>query len=404
MSALKYWLWLSAAEGLSPRAKAELIRHYGDAEQAYFAPDGEFEKIQGISAGEAAILEKRDISRCGYIEDKCAEQNISIIAMCDSSYPERLKNIYAPPPVIYVKGRMPDADEIPLVAVIGTRRASTYGLKMGREMAWEICSCGGAVVSMLTAGIDSEAAKGALLAGGKCVGVLGLPHEKSMGKLDTDIAANGALISEYPPGTEPQKCFFRERNRIASGISLGVVVVEAPIKSGTRLFAMDALEQGKEIFAVPGNADSECCAGSNALIKEGAKLVTRGSEVMEEFAALYPDRIKPGRSRYPDDVKNVLKSENSCSNAENISEVKETVVDNKKSRGYIDLREQLSELSEDQLKIIAAIDKNAVHIDDIIEETGLPTAKVLSQLTFLEIKGYVRREAGRRISLNTAKK
>ncbi len=404
MSGLKYWLWLSAAEGVSCSAKAALLRNYGEPERAFFAPNNEFKFINGISEREAEILERRDMSRCAIVEDECSYQNISIVTMNDSAYPERLKNIYSPPPVIYVKGKIKSLDAFPYVAVIGTRKASAYGLKMGRKISWQICRCGGGVISLLTAGIDTEAAKGALLAGGKCVGVLGVPHELATDRLSEDISARGALISEYPPGTTPMKSFFRERNRIASGISLGVVIVEAPERSGTRLFAADAAEQGKEIFAVPGNADAENCVGTNALIKEGAKLVTEGSEVMEEFEALYPDIVKLRRESCPELPTEYEKNRKSFKKQENISKTQKNTVDNKKSRGYIDLREQLSTLSEDQLKIITAIDKNAVHIDDIIERTGLPTAKVLAQLTFLEIKGFVRREAGRRISLNIAKK
>ena len=240
MSALKYWLWLSSAEGVHPAAKAALIEHYGNAEQAYFAPEGEFKGIKGISFKDAAILEKRDLSRCRFIEDQCAQQDISIVTMSDSAYPNRLKNIYAPPVVIYVKGKRIDIDEEPIISVIGTRKASPYGLKMGSKLAWEICRCGGTVVSMLTEGIDAQAARGALLAGGSCIGVLGTAHECRNSRMDDDIIVNGALISEYPPGTVSQKCFFRERNRIAAGISVGVVVVEAPEKSGTRLFADEA--------------------------------------------------------------------------------------------------------------------------------------------------------------------
>lgn len=404
MSALKYWLWLSGTEGVSCGAKAALLKHYGEPERAFFAPNHEFKRISGISEREAEIFEKRDMSRCAFIEDECSYQDISVVTMNDSAYPERLKNIYAPPPVIYMKGKIKSLDTFPYVAVIGTRKASAYGLKMGREIAWQICKCGGGVVSLLTAGIDTQAAKGALLAGGKCIGVLGVPHELESDRLSEDICAHGALISEYPPGTSPRRSFFRERNRIASGISLGVVVVEAPEKSGTRLFANDASEQGKEIFAVPGNADSENSVGTNALIKEGAKLVTNGAEVMEEFQPQYPEIIKISRETCPElqqEQENHIKK---AEKQENINKTQEKTVDNKISRGYIDLREQLSSLSEDQLKIITTIDKNAVHIDDIIERTGLPAAKVLAQLTFLEIKGFVKREAGRRISLNIAKK
>ncbi len=401
MSLLKYCLWLSSATSVRPEAKTALLRHYGSAEKAYFAPEGEFVHIEGISYKDAAILEKRDISRCEFIQDECAEQDISIITIEDSAYPKRLKNIFAPPVVLYVKGKIKNFDELPIISVIGTRKASTYGLKMGRKIASEVCQCGGTVISMLTEGIDSEAARGALLAGGKCIGILGTAHEKQMSRLYEDILSKGSLISEYPPGTKPQRSFFRDRNRVASGLSLGVVVVEAPERSGTRLFVYEAAEQGREIFAVPGNADAVGCEGTNTLIKEGAKLVTNGSEIMEEFEALYPEAIK----LRPDTVKEPpARSRNAEPEIKKPHTDTEKEVDKEKSKDYICLHEQLAALNDDQLKIITAIDSNAVHIDDIIENTGLSAAKVLAQLTVLEIKGYVKREPGRRVSLKIAKK
>ena len=397
MPSLEYWLWLSAAVNVSSKAKALLLRRYGDAETAFFAPDGEYARISGISQSEAAVLERRTMDGVSRIADECARQGLTIITMQDAAYPKRLKNIYSPPPVLYVKGNLPPVDENALVAVIGTRKASPYGLKMGRELAYQIAGCGGIVISMLTSGVDTAAARGALLAGGKCIGVLGTPQEQETGRLADDVAAQGAVISEYPPFTRPLKSYFRERNRIAAGIALGVVVVEAPEKSGTRLFADEAAEQGKEIFALPGNADAENCSGTNALLKEGAKLVTRGWEVMCEFQGQYPDKINLRRDLQPPEEKT-----RPLQDFQQLSAKKD--IDKENSTGYIDLKEQLSALSEEQLKIISAIDAKAVHIDDIIETTGLPAAKVLAQLTVLEIKGFVRREAGKRIVLNTAKK
>lgn len=397
MPALKTWLWLSAAP-VSARAKAALVQHYGSAEAAFYAPAGEFAAVKGLSAAEAALLERRDARRVDRILDSCAEQGLRIVTMQDAAYPRRLKQIFAPPPVLYVQGRLPDVDANPLIAVIGTREPSVYGIKMGRELAWQISRCGGLVVSGLTRGIDAEAARAALLSGGGCLGVLGTAHEQEHGALARDVAAAGALVSEYPPGTVQQRHFFRERNRIAAGLSVGVVVVEAPEKSGTRLFALEALEQGKEIFAVPGNADAANSAGTIALLKEGARLVTCGKDVMSEFEEMYPDKI-----RLTDELPASI-GEGPGPEPTGQPQNDKKSVDKGGKAGYIDLQEQLASLTETQLKIVAAIEKDASHIDDIIEATGLPTATVLAQLTVLEIKGYVRREAGKRIVLNTAKK
>lgn len=403
MGAIRYWLWLSAQGGVSPQAKAALIEHYKDAEKAFFAPAGEYENIAGISRTEAQRLEKRELSAADNILADCSRLGVDIITMQDAAYPKMLRDIYAPPVVLYVKGRLPDFENQPTIAVIGTRKASSYGLKMGRRIAFDIAQSGGAVISMLSEGIDRQAAQGCLLAGGCCIGVLGTGHGTDNG-FYRDIVADGALISEYPPNAVSQKHFFRERNRIASGLARGVVVVEAPERSGALLFSAQALEQGREIFAVPGNADSPNSVGSNELIKQGAKPVTCGWDVMCEFEYLFPDKIKKptGKISMPEPVENKEKSPAAEQAVTPGAEAKE--LDRGKSAGYIDLRRQLSELSEDQLKILSAIDTDDTHIDDIIERTGMPAAKVLAQLTVLEIKAYVRRSAGRRVSLNIKSK
>ncbi|MCI7741803.1 MAG: DNA-protecting protein DprA [Clostridiales bacterium] len=399
MASIKYWVWLSAQTGVSPAAKAALLRHYGDAETAFFAPAGEFGRIKGISAGDAAVLESRDMSRVEDILAGCRQLDIRPVTMQDADYPERLRNIFAPPAVIYVKGKLPELDDEAAIAVIGTRKASPYGLKMGSRLAGEIVRCGGIVISGLTSGIDAAAARGALLADGVCIGVLGTSHDMEKGSLARDVCVKGALISEYPPGTQPLRSHFRDRNRISAGLSVGVTVVEAPEKSGALLFAAEANDQGKEIFAVPGNADAPNSAGTIALMQEGAKPVRTGWDILCEFADLFPGKLRQAEiAEMPENGKNHAET------GEKEPEGAKKGIDKEKSRGYIDLKEQLARLSEEQLKIISAIDKGASHIDDVIENTGLSTPKVLAQLTVLEIKGFIRREPGKRISLNTAKK
>ena len=403
MGAIRYWLWLSAQGGVGPQAKAALIEHYGDAEKAFFAPTGEYSLIPGISPKEAERLERRDLSAVERVLADCRAQGIDIITMQDSAYPGLLRDIYAPPVVLYVRGRLPDLDSHPAIAVIGTRKASTYGLKMGRTIAYQIAKSGGAVISMLSDGIDRHAALGCIQADGCCIGVLGTGHGTENG-LYRDIVSSGALISEYPPNTPSQKHFFRERNRIASGLSRAVVVVEAPEKSGALLFAAEALEQGREVFAVPGNADARNSVGTIGLIKQGAKPVTCGWDVMSEFEYLFPDSVRKPEGRLTPPELPPVREEKEAAVEEIPRNPTIKSVDKEKGAGYIDLREQLKELNEEQLMIVSAIDSNDTHIDDIIEKTGLSTAKVLAQLTVLEIRGYVRRSAGRRISLNIKSK
>lgn len=400
MSALSYWIWLSNAE-LSVRTKAALMEHYGDAETAFFAPAGEFAHIEGVSHADAAILEKRDMSDTARIIEECQAQGLSVISYQDSAYPSRLRNIYAPPPVLYIKGRLPAVDDNAVIAVVGTRKATPYGLKMARTIAGEIVRCGGIVISGLTHGIDAAAAEGALSAGGICVGVLGTAHQDDAGVLYAGVAERGAVISEYAPGSPAQRSFFRDRNRITAGLSVGAVAVEAPEKSGTRLFVAEAAAQGKEIFAVPGNADAKMSAGTIDMLKDGAKPVTCGWDVVSEFEYLFPGKLRKAPASRGEMRR--IEAE-SVENAPVLQKETKKVIDKENGRRYIDLKDQLRDLSETQLKIITAVDNGGTHIDDIIETTGLGTATVLAQLTVLEIKGYIRREAGRRIALNTAKK
>ena len=396
MGALEYWIWLSAS-AVSPKAKAALIDHFGDAESAFLAPEGVYSSIAGISALEAERLEARDRSSVSRILGECERQGLSVISYQDAAYPARLRNIFAPPVVLYAKGKLPEVDREALISVIGTRKPSVYGLKMGRDLAYQICRCGGAVVSLLTDGIDAEAARGALLAEGRCVGVLGTAHEEDRSALAAELAVRGCLLSEYPPGRPWQKQFFRERNRIAAGLSVGLVVVEAPEHSGTRLFAQDALEQGKEIFAVPGNVNAENSAGTLSMLREGARLATCGWDVLEDFQILFPGMLHNAGAEPAPLSGGKAKPEASPKPAEKD-------VDKPQAPGYIDLRDQLSGLPEDQLAILTAIDRESTHVDDIIQKTGLPTASVLRHLTILSIKGYVRRNPGNFYQLNITKK
>lgn len=402
VAALGYWLWLSSAE-LSLRAKAALLERFGDAETAFSAPTGAFLETPGLSKQEAELLERRDLSRVREIAAACAQQELRIVTMQDAAYPARLRYIFAPPVVLYVKGELPPMDSSVAIAVVGTRRASVYGRKMARDLAYQMAASGAVILSGLTAGIDAEAAWGALAAGGTCIGVLGTPHEAERGQLAETVAARGALISEYAPGTRPQRSFFRERNRITAGLSLGVLAVEAPEKSGTRLFVEEAAAQGKEIFAVPGNADAESSAGTLAMLKDGAKLATCGWDVLSEFEPLYPGALrKSGVIHAPEEPapKPVPVGEKAAP----AEKKPKAALDKPRAGGYIDLKQQLSELSEDQLRIIAAMDAGPLHVDDIVERSQLPIAKVLAQLTMLELKGYVGRLPGRLFERKITKK
>lgn len=399
MADLEYWLWLSTA-GFGISAQAQLLDRFGDAEEIFHAPREAFDGLN-LSQRDRSLLESRNLDRAYQALRSCREQDLRIVTYRDSAYPSRLRQISAPPAVLYLRGNLPSMDSEPAIAVIGTRRASPYGLKMARTLSYQIARSGGLIISGLTQGIDAMAARGALQADGTVLAVLGTEIDRENSSLARDVVtAGGVLISEYAPGTPSQRHHFRERNRIAAGLSVGVVVVEAPAKSGALLFAEEALEQGKEIFAVPGNADAENSAGTLSLIRDGAALATCGWDVMSEFEALYPGRMKRVSAdlQPPEPPAEAPELEKAAGKAQPVSAP--AAEPDPKPEAAKNLRDQLAVLSEDQLKILTAIDKNASHIDDIIEATGLSTATVLAQLTVLQIKGYIRREPGMRIVLN----
>ena len=395
VDSLIYWIWLSLLN-LSPRAVTAVLQHCSDAERAYAEESDAFHGLRGITAREAEALENRDLTAAEFSQRRCLEQKLRILPLTDPAYPERLKQIAEPPAALYIQGEFPELDKAPVLAVIGTRRASAYGLRMSRELAFQIASGGATVLSLLTPGADEAAAAGMIQAGTPCIGVLGTAHEACRWPLMRQVVGNGAVVSEYPPGKEQFRHFFRERNRLAAGLSDGVVVVEAPEKSGTRLFVTEAAEQGKDVFAVPGNADAENAAGTLNLLKEGAKLVTCGTDVLEEYVLRFPELTNNLNREYSSDHKKTVPvsgEPDGTYNSGNVSAASATSAPE-------DLRNQLQNLSADQLALIAAISPPATHVDDIVERSGLPVAKVLAQLTVLEIKGFVKREPGRNFSLN----
>ena len=354
MAAIRYWVWLSSQTGVSAGARKLLVEHYGDAQRAFFAPEGEYARIPGISDSDAKQLEKRDMRCVDKILAACDEQGIDIIALNDSRYPARLRNIPDPPTVLYVKGRLPNVDTDPAVAVIGTRQASPYGLKMGKRMAYEISKCGGAVISLLTVGIDEYAARGCLLAGGKCIAVLGTAHEDCRHRLCEDIAHSGAVVSEYAPGTKQMKSFFRARNRIASGLSAGVVVVEAPKDSKTLLFAAQAQEQGREVFAYPGNIGSEYAEGAHQLLRDGAIYFTGAGDVLQDLGWA-EEQPAPSAAQ----------------------------------------KAELPPMSAEQRKVYQLLSRQEMSFDELAEASDLDTPTLSGALTMLQILGLVRSMPGK---------
>ena len=408
MSELQYWVWLSERLSVRPKRKLELLEAFGDVRQLYFALEDDYRSmLPSLTPGELRDLSDKDLAGANRSLEKLEMNYLSMITIRDAAYPERLRQIYDPPVVLYLRGRMPRLDDRASVAVVGTRKASVYGLQMADRLGREIAACGGVLISGLTDGIDAEAARGALREDGVCIGVLGGPIDAPFAKyLQRDVARLGAVVSEFAPGSQIGRVGFRMRNRVTAGLSLAAVVVEAPERSGALLFASDALEQNREVCAVPGSVLSVNSEGTNQLLKEGARPVTCGWDVLEEYQILFPDTLKqakPGKQAPPQKPMD-LPRETGEDFLQLREPIRQKVIDKEKDAAYIDLQQQLEGLSEQQLKIVAALSEPHKHVDDIIRDSGLPAPTVLSELTMMQIQGFVKQEPGKRFSLNVQRK
>ncbi len=417
---LVHWIWLAHRPGLSDRAKVTLLQHFSDPEEIYFADKGAFDYIEGLSDVAKESLADKRLQDAQKILETCKREKLQLLTFRDAAYPVRLKNISDPPILLYYKGRLPDLDGSPVIGVVGTRKASAYGLQTAKRMGYQIGRCGGIVVSGMAFGVDGMAMAGALTAGQPTVGVLGcgadMVYPLSNKGLFSDVENYGCILSEFAPGTPPLKQNFPKRNRIISGLSCGVLIVEAPEKSGALITARQAADQGRDVFVVPGNIDMPTCVGSNRLLRDGAIAVGSGWDVVSEYGALYPDKIRKDtapahQTVYPDEVQKVAQTlerpqakpaQNlrKSGNEENLKvQTDKKVIDKEQSAPYIDLNDILPKLSAEEQAIVKAVAGGERLVDDVIAETGLTTGKLLACLTMLELKGIIKRLPGKRISM-----
>jgi len=401
MPTLKYYVWLSRRVGAI--AAGHVLRHFGSPEAAFFAQEDEYKNVEGIDKSDIASLCKKELTTASSILARCTELGHRILTIQDAEYPERLRNIYDPPIVLYIKGRLPAIDEEPIIAVVGTRKSTPYGMKMSEKCGYELARHGLVVTTGLARGADTAAALGALRGGGSIIGVLGcgldVVYPPENGKLYEDVAACGALITEYPPGTEPSGSHFPVRNRIISGISVGIAVIEAPLRSGALITANRALEQGRDVFTMPGNIDAVMSAGTNNLLRDGAIPLTAPIDIITEYADLFPLKIKTDRvEKAPLDKR--LERE-MLATQEKPEKTTEKAVDKPPPVGYIDVEKTALSLEGTEKTVFDALRKQSgrVHIDDIIAQTGLAASDALGTMTMLEIEGYVVSQPGGYYSL-----
>ena len=373
---LKYWIALKSIDGIGNASFQPLLDHFGSPAAVFSTTIHNLSAIPGISKkSAAAIVSFKDWDKILRQMDVLDKTGISVVTYLDELYPHNLLNIYDRPVFFYVLGRL-DKEDIPL-AIVGSRNASTYGRYTTDRISRELALRGITIVSGMARGIDSCAHRGALAAKGRTIAVLGsgldviYPPENK--KLFAAISSNGAVISEFPLGTQPLSYNFPARNRIISGLSYGVVVVEAGEKSGSLITAKLAMEQGREVFAIPGTIDSASSRGTNSLIKQGAKLIENIDDILEDILPqLEGSTAQPTRLK-----QEILFAGTAPTNAER----------------------NVDSLSPSEQTILKEMSQKKMHADDIIADTGLPVADVLSTLITLELKGMVVQHPGKLFSL-----
>jgi DNA processing protein len=355
------WIALSRVKGLGCVSFRNLAAHFADPTRALSAPASELARVPDLDSD--VIHSLRNFAEWKDVDEelrRIERSGAKLITFGDFDYPARLRNIADPPPVLYVKGEIQSIDD-KAVAIVGSRSASDYGRRVARDLCRGLVSLGFTVVSGMALGIDGVAHETALNSGGRTIAVLGCGVDRvyppNHAALYRRISEGGAVISELPIGTKPMAFNFPARNRLISGLSLGVVVVEATEKSGSLITARLALEQGREVFAVPGEVGSSRSRGSHRLLRQGAKLVENVNDIIEELAPQLLSAANSLAQEEPKLPKNV---------------------------------------SDEVRKVFALLQEKSLQIDEVIESSGFPSAKVSQILLELELSGFLRQLPGKR--------
>ncbi len=353
MTDTQYWLAFNLVQGIGPVKTRALLDHFGDLKAAWGASPTELQScgldrraVQNLVEARSQIDLQREVT-------KLERHRVRLKTWDDDDYPARLREIEDPPPVLYMRGSLESVDDF-AVSVVGTRRATAYGKEVARQLTTELARNRITVISGMARGIDLAAHQAALDAGGRTVAVLGcgvdIVYPPEARRISEQIAEQGAIVSDYPLGTQADARNFPPRSRIISGMSLGTVVVEADFESGALITASFALEQGREVFAVPGNIYSKSSRGTNRLVQQGAKLVTGVDDILEEL------------------------------NLQRVTEQQET-------------RAALP-ADETERTVWNALSLEPVHIDDLRRALDMPVSTLSSTLILMELKGLARHVGG----------
>ncbi len=353
MKDLGYWVGFNKVQGIGPLRLRALLDTYGSIERAWHAPGEQLSRVGLDNRSVKNLLKARSEIDLERELERIEAMNVRVLTWESPDYPRLLLETHAPPPVLYVKGELTEQDAW-AVAIVGTRRASTYGREVTRRLSGALARNGITVVSGMARGIDGVAHRAALEAGGRTVAVFGCGIDRiyppEHRKLAQQIASRGALVSDYPLGTPPEGRNFPPRNRIISGLSLGVLVTNAGKTSGALITADFAAEQGRDVFAVPGSVLTRGSIGPNRLIQDGAKLVATAEDILEELNLTMVAEQKQARQVLPDD--------------------------------------------ETEATLLEHLSADPTHVDDLQQKIDLPISEVTSTLAMMELKGMVRQVGG----------
>ena len=396
-----YWIWLTQRKGLGATGQKTLLNSFGSPEEIWKA-DEEALSRAGIAPTVRKALLDKDLSAARAVLARCAETGVRVLTGADPAYPARLRLQADAPAVLYYRGTLPGEDR-PLIGLVGAREADADGLALARRLGREIAACGGLVVTGMAKGVDAMSAAGALEAGGAVVGVLGcgpdIVYPRENGALFAQVEERGCLLSEYPPGVKPNARNFPVRNRLISAFSDGVVVVRAAEQSGSLITARWAAEQGRDVWAVPGDPADPLSRGCNALLRDGAWAASTGWDVLRHYEFRYPNTVRMQSAK--------CKMQNEGSGVKDQGSGKafplggrcpsaHTGADEGTSRQEASARPPLpDDLTPVQRKIAEALMDGPLQLDSLIDKTGISASQILPQLTVLQIKHIIRQKPGK---------
>ncbi len=381
MTELDFWLWLSLKKRMSASKMERLLNIFDTPKTIFNMSKEQLSSYKALDRKTVLALADKSLDRVYEVKEQCRKCEISILTYDSKCYPKNLRHISAPPYVLYTKSKTKiNLNEYIRIAMVGNRIATEYGKSVARRFSEELAKNSIVVVSGMADGIDAASHRGAIQAGGITVGVMGCGLDKAYPTHHTElmhkILETGMAISEYPPGEKPEKFHFPERNRIISGISQGTLVVEAPRRSGSLITANYAIDQDRDLFAVPGDITRERSEGTNNLLKEYAIAVTSANDIVEHYSFEYAE-IK--------EIKKLQKEKG--------------IIPPKKEEKTIN--EILIGLTEEEKHIITKLSATPKNFEHLQSETGFPADKLASLITMLEIKGKIRTHPGKNFTLNT---